>query len=184
MEELIYLDTELFKLINIKMQNSFFDTVLPILRHSMCWVPLYLFLMIFALVNYSKNVWWWILFAIATAGLTDMISSDLIKENIFRIRPCHDSSLARVLVSYCPQSSSFTSSHATNHFGLAAFFSMTLKDVPKKWRYAFFFWAWVIILAQVYVGVHYPLDVLAGGAVGLVFGYLSGKTFNRVYGLS
>lgn len=184
MEELLHLDTALFKLINGRLQNSVFDFVLPILRNSMCWVPLYLFLMIFAIVNFKKNVWWWILFAVATAGLTDIISSDLIKENIFRLRPCHDPELARCLVSYCPQSSSFTSSHATNHFGLACFFFLTLRELPLLWRRAFFAWAGIIILAQVYVGVHYPLDVLAGGVVGLVFGYLSGMTFNRVFGLS
>lgn len=184
MEELLHLDTELFRLINGKLQNGFFDLIMPVLRNSLCWVPLYLFLMIFGFVNYRKNVWWWVLFAIATAGMTDIISSDLIKENIFRLRPCHDPELARVLVSYCPQSSSFTSSHATNHFGLATFLFLTLGELPSIWRKSLFLWATIIILAQVYVGVHYPLDVLCGAAVGIVFGYLSGKTFNRVFGLS
>lgn len=184
MEELLKLDTALFKIINGGIRNDFFDLILPLIRNSLCWVPLYLFLLIFAFSNYSKNVWWWVLFAIATAGLTDLISSDLIKENIFRLRPCHEPSLARLLVSYCPMSSGFTSSHATNHFGLASFFFLTLRTVPAKWKALFFYWAGLIVFAQVYVGVHYPLDVICGGAVGLVFGYLSGKTFNRAFGLS
>ena len=89
----------------------------------------------------------------------------------------------RFLLSYRPQSSSFTSSHAANHFGLATFFYFTLRNYIHHWTWAFFAWAFIIIYAQVYVGVHYPVDVIAGGLVGLLFGYLSAKSFNKNYSL-
>jgi len=159
---------------------------MPFLRHSHFWVPLYIFLLLFALMNFEKNKWWWICFAAFVPVVTNFISSDILKEHIFRIRPCQDPTLdgiCRLVVNYCPRSSSFTSSHATNHFGMAAFFFFTLKNYSRAWRSLFFVWAFIIVYAQVYVGVHYPGDVLAGGIVGFVFGYLCSRLFNKNFGL-
>ena len=184
MQQLLQFDKHFFYLINTKWQNSLFDIIMPLLRHANFWVPLYLFLFVFALANFRKNVFWWACFAGATVILTDFVSSDIIKENIFRLRPCNDNSLipaARLLLSYKPQSSSFTSSHACNHFALAVFFYQTLKNHIGKWAYIFFLWAIIIIYAQVYVGVHFPLDVISGALVGIVFGYLSTYIFNKKY---
>lgn len=183
MEQLLALDRSFFRLIHSGCKNDFFDSFFPVFRNSVTWVPLYLFLLVFALANYKKNAGWWILIAIATASASDFISSDLIKGNIFRLRPCHDPSLATLLVSYCPQSSSFTSSHAMNHFSLASFLFFTLRDVPAVWRRLFFIWAALICFGQVYVGVHFPLDVIAGGILGYFFGYIVAKLFNSHYGL-
>jgi membrane-associated phospholipid phosphatase len=187
MEQLLGMDRSSFHLINAKWHNSFFDLVMPFLRHANFWLPLYLFLFVFALLNFKRNTWWWIVFAACTAILTNFISSDIIKENFYRPRPCGDPDLQgkmRFLVSYCPISSSFTSSHATNHFGLAAFFYFTLRNYIGKWAGLFFVWSILIIYAQVYVGVHYPLDVISGGLIGFVLGYLSARSFNKHYGLA
>jgi len=184
MHQIIQLDHQLFRLINSSWQNSFFDIIMPILRNSKTWVPLYLFLLLFGIFNFKKNLWWWVLFTATLAIFCDFISSDIIKEHIFRMRPCQYPSLAIVRVSYCPHNSSFTSSHATNHFGLAMFFFLTLRNYLKKWAYLFFAWALIIVYAQVYVGVHFPLDVFCGGILGSVFGYLSARNFNKIYGLA
>jgi membrane-associated phospholipid phosphatase len=185
MDQLLLLDRQLFRLINSRWNNDLFDWAMPLLRHSNFWLPLYLFLFVFALLNFKKNTWWWIVIAACTVILTNFISSDIIKENLFRVRPCRliDDDTIRLLVSYCPISSSFTSSHATNHFGMAAFFFFTLRSYMGNWRYLFFVWAFIIIYAQVYVGVHYPFDVLCGGLIGFVLGYLSARSFNKHYGL-
>jgi undecaprenyl-diphosphatase len=87
-------------------------------------------------------------------------------------------------VGYRPQSSSFTSSHAANHFGMAMFIYTTFKTRFPKWPALFFVWAFLISFAQVYVGVHYPLDITAGALIGILIGYLSGRSFNRTYGLA
>lgn len=186
MNQLLQLDQQLFFLINATWHHPVLDATMPLIRHKMMWVPLYLFLVLFVTKNYGRNAWWWIAFAIGTAILTDFVSSDLIKKNIFRLRPCNDPLLAdqvRFLLSYKPGSSSFTSSHATNHFAQAAFFFFTLKPSIGKSTWWFFAWAGIIVYAQVYVGVHYPLDILCGGLVGLFFGYLSAKSFNKNYSL-
>jgi membrane-associated phospholipid phosphatase len=187
MEQVFYFDRHVLRLINYNWHNNFFDWLMPWLRNSLVWAPLYLFMIVFAVTNFKKNGWWWVLFALCTVTISDLVSSRLIKEHIIRLRPCNDPALAdwlRVLVGYRPQSSSFTSSHAANHFALAAFVYTTLKLQFKKWPAAFFFWAFSICYAQVYVGVHYPLDVTAGAVIGILIGYLPGKFFNRNYGLT
>ena len=186
MQKLLELDKRLFIIINSKWHNSFLDATMPITRHAMVWAPFYLFMILFVLINFKKTGILWVLFAAGTVALTNIISSDLIKENIIRLRPCNDPDMAsglRFLLSYRPQSSSFTSSHATNHFGLAAFFFFTLIPHIGKCAWLFFVWAALVIYAQVYVGVHYPLDVICGGLVGFLFGYLSSRSFNKNYSL-
>jgi len=180
------LDRKLFFLVNNNMANGFFDTVMPFLRESNIWVPLYLFMLVFAVVNFGKRGLLWMLFAICTAALCDMVSSHLIKDHIFRLRPCNNPALAdqiRVLVNYRPQSSSFTSSHATNHFGIAMFFVVTLKSYTSPWIRLFFVWAAIVCFSQVYVGVHYPFDVVSGAILGCLLGYIIAVFFNNYAGL-
>jgi undecaprenyl-diphosphatase len=85
----------------------------------------------------------------------------------------------RLLLNRCPSSFSFTSSHATNHFAAAMFLFLTLKSSFKNWTYLFFFWAGSISYAQIYVGVHYPLDILGGTIIGCSVGYLTGTFYNK-----
>jgi len=129
---------------------------------------------------------WWALFFICLAACCDLVSSKLIKENIMRARPCRHPEIAdhvRFLVNYCPQSSSFTSSHATNHFGMATFIYFTLRSYTSNWLALFFLWAAMIAYAQVYVGVHFPLDVTSGAVLGIFIGYLMSVIFNKKMGL-
>ncbi|MEX0636286.1 MAG: phosphatase PAP2 family protein [Ferruginibacter sp.] len=186
MYKILQLDQQLFFRINSNWHHPILDATLPLMRHQLFWVPLYLFLILMVVRNYKTNAWWWVAFAIATAVLTDFVSSDLIKKNVVRLRPCNDPLIAdqiRYLLSYKLSSSSFTSSHATNHFGQAAFIFFTLKPSIGKIAWWFFVWAGIIVYAQVYVGVHYPLDIICGGLVGFFFGYLSAKSFNKNYSL-
>lgn len=179
-------DRKMFFLVNNGTANGFFDTVMPFVRESNIWIPLYLFMLVFAAVNFGKRGLLWMLFVICTVGLCDIVSSHLIKEHIFRLRPCQDPALAdriRILANYCPRSSSFTSSHAANHFGLAVFFVMTLRQYTSAWINLFFAWALIICFAQVYVGVHYPIDVISGGILGGTIGYLIALFFNNYAGL-
>jgi undecaprenyl-diphosphatase len=159
---------------------------MPFLRNSLVWVPFYIFLALFGILNFRKTGFWWILFAACTVISSDLVSSGLIKNNIYRLRPCNDpglSSWLHVLVAYRPQSSSFTSSHAANHFSLALFLFQTCKNFMGKWAWIFMAWAFSISYAQIYVGVHYPIDIAGGTLIGLIIGYLSSHFFNRLYDL-
>jgi membrane-associated phospholipid phosphatase len=179
------LDTWLFLKINTVWTSPFFDSVLPWWREANTWAPLYLFLVIFGLLNFKKTVLPWILFAVVTVTITDQLSSTLIKNWVARPRPCRDEFLAgqvRLLLSNCSGTYSFTSSHAANHFGFAMFIVLTLRPVLKKWGWLFFAWAASVAYAQVYVGIHYPLDVICGGMLGCAAGYLTGSFFNKKIG--
>jgi len=186
LEEILKYDRELFKVLNGQWTNSLFDTVFPYLRNGNFWMPLYLFMCVFVLVNFKHNGWWWILAAIVTVATADSLNSLLIREGlkdwIFRIRPCSDPEMAgqvRFIANYCPKSSSFMSSHAANHFAMAMFIFSTLKYFCGKWVRFFFLWAFLIVYAQVYVGVHYPSDIAGGAILGLIFGITTGTLFNK-----
>ena len=178
-------DAWLLTHINQDWSNSFLDTLLPYLRETLFWIPLYLFLLLFVTVNFGVKGWWWVIAVVVCAGLSDIISSQLIKTNIMRVRPCRDATIAqqiRFFVVYCPGSSSFTSSHATSHFAQAMFFFLTLKHIIGRWAWLFFAWAFSIAYTQVYVGVHYPFDVFCGALLGCGIGFLIATLFNRTVG--
>jgi membrane-associated phospholipid phosphatase len=179
-------DYNLFAKMNGQWHNSFFDVFFPFIREPTVWVPLYFFLVVFTVLNFKINGWIWVLFFLINVMLSDYVSSTLIKENFIRIRPCHDPFLAgniRFLVAYCPQSSSFTSSHAVNHFAAAMFIFTTFKkSVSAKWA-LLFLWAAVISYAQVYVGVHFPIDIFCGAILGVILGYIPATIFNKSFAL-
>ena len=182
LDRIIQFDLWLFFKINRTWTGNFLDILFPLLRESIIWVPLYLFLFVFIWVNFGYKGLYWALILICTASICDIVSSHLIKENILRLRPCRTPEIeaqVRFLVKYCPMSSSFVSSHATTHFGMAFFVYNTLKSVRSQWRMCFFAWAAIISYAQVYVGVHFPLDVFCGALVGCLLGYFMSKIFNR-----
>lgn len=183
LQALKYWDTVLFIKINNDWTNGFLDSIIPWWRDQNTWIPLYLFLLLFLLFNFSKkSAWLYILTAIITVVLTDQLSSTVLKNVVNRTRPCNDPFLKyqiRLLLSYCPSSGSFTSSHATNHFGAATLFFVTLKPYFKNYTYLFFFWAATISYGQVYVGIHYPLDVIGGAVFGSCIGLIMAKLFNK-----
>src|SRR5688572_13840270 len=140
-------DQWLFIKVNSGMANPFFDAVMPFMRHSINWAPLYLFLVVFAVLNFKSKGLWWSLFFIATVSITDMIGTRVLKHTIQRLRPCGDPDFyyrVRLLVEYCSNGFSFTSNHAANHFGLATFFYITMHHVLGKWAIIGFIWAAMI----------------------------------------
>src|SRR6266487_1431657 len=84
------MDHWLFKKINGEWTNSFFDSVFPLIRQSLFWLPWYLFLFLFVIFNFKKNWWWWIILFLCTVALTDMAGTRLFKHIIERDRPCND----------------------------------------------------------------------------------------------
>lgn len=181
------LDQWLFIKINSDLANPFFDGLMPLLRYALNWAPLYLFLGAFALLNYKGKGAWWILFFIITIALTDMTGNYVFKQNFQRIRPCGDPDFffhVRLLAGHCSTGYSFVSNHAANHFGLAAFFFITTRPLLQQWAGIAFIWAGLVAYAQVYVGIHYPSDVVGGALLGLLFGALTATLFNKRFGFA
>ena len=176
------LDQQLFLLINRQWNLSWLDTLLPIWREANTWLPLYLFLILFVVINFPSKAFSWILTAIITFAISDQLSSSLLKPFFARLRPCNDPELVgmvRLLLPNCGSGYSFTSSHATNHFAFAVFIFISMGQVLGKWKWVFLFWAGSVAYAQVYVGVHYPIDVLVGGLLGTLIGYISANLYQQ-----
>ncbi len=184
LQKILYFDYWLFIKINQEWISPFFDRVFLFLREPDIWIPFYLFLLVFVTLNFARRGLWWASFLGLTAILSDQISSNLMKRLVFRLRPCQDPQWVesiRVLAKYCPISSSFTSSHACNHFALATFLFLTLGITSRWWALAFV-WAFLISYAQVYVGVHYPGDVFSGALLGCGIGYFTSRLFLKLFG--
>lgn len=185
-QQIIELDKEIFLFINQGLSNPVFDWLLPILRNPFTWAPLYLFLIIFFIKHYGKMGILIVAFTLINFGMSDSISSHLIKKTVKRIRPCNDIEFKHNvdLRVRCGSGFSFTSSHATNHFAMAFFWIVLFR---RKWKHTLWLcllWATAISVSQIYVGVHYPFDILCGAllgaAIGLLNGYLSKRFFPKL----
>jgi undecaprenyl-diphosphatase len=185
--QLLTKDQALFSLINGKWTNIVFDKLMPWLRTSNNWVPFYAALLIYLFVKWGSKAWKWLIIVALNVTITDQISSSFFKPFFHRLRPCADPAImykSRLLLDHCAGGFSFTSSHAANHFGLAMLVFMTLQPLFKKYTFLFFIWAAIIGYAQIYVGVHYPLDVLVGSCIGLLVGYGMSKLYIKIEGNS
>lgn len=185
-EILVYADYNAWYYLNNLWRNDFLDTVIPFFRNQWTWVPLYLFLLVFMLINYGYRGVVWCLFFIGTFALSDQISAHVLKEIFHRTRPCNNPQLAGIvhIIVPCGSGYSFPSSHAANHFSLAVFGAITLQQRVKWVWYAALFWAISVSYAQVYVGVHFPLDVTCGGLLGIAIGMTTARLFHMKFSLA
>jgi membrane-associated phospholipid phosphatase len=181
MTELLQLDQTVFFLINGEWHNSFLDAIMPFWRNKLFWSPLYIFLLFYILLNFKLKGFYFILMVAAVIAIADTTSSKVIKKSVQRVRPCNDESIKKNvhLLVRCGSGYSFTSSHATNHFAVAFFLIFTLCRRYRWAKYALIFWAASVAYGQVYVGVHYPLDVLAGAFLGAIIGVLMALIYSR-----
>lgn len=181
MTELLQLDQSLFFLINGEWHNAFLDAIMPLWRNKLFWSPLYVFLLFYIFLNFKLKGLYFVLMIVGVIALADTTSSKIIKKSVQRIRPCNDIGIQNdvQLLVPCGGGYSFTSSHATNHFAFATFLILTLFYRNRWAKYALIFWATSIAYGQVYVGVHYPLDVFAGSFLGIVIGILMAKIYSR-----
>jgi undecaprenyl-diphosphatase len=159
-------DIVLFRLINIQGQNYFLDWFMPFMTDLKNFTYVLLALGIWILYKERKAGIIFLVFVGITLAITDQFSSHWLKLWVGRIRPCQVLEEVRLLTD-CNTSYSFPSSHAVNIFAAALFLSQPLKKLSPL----FFGIAGLVGYSRIYIGIHYPLDVIGGAAIGLLIAW-------------
>ena len=184
-DAVIYCDHVAWYYMNFQWRNAFLDNFLPYMRNPYFWAPLYFFLLVFMPYKFRAKGWLWCLGFLLSFIITDQITATIMKPYFHRLRPCHNPALSSVihLLVDCGGQYGFPSSHAANHFSIGVFSAVTLtRHLKWIWPVAIL-WAAVVAYAQVYVGVHFPLDITVGALIGIVTGVVTGRVFNRFFRL-
>lgn len=163
LEKAVQVDANLFFLLNYKAQNSVFDFFMPILTNLDYWRIPFILLAIFLLVFGEKRGRIAVLLLVLGITLSDQVCNSVLKPLVGRVRPCNVLESVHLLVN-CTKSFSFPSSHATNIFTGMILFSY----VYPKLKIGLLTAAALVAYSRVYVGVHYPFDVVAGTILGIL----------------
>jgi membrane-associated phospholipid phosphatase len=180
-ETLKHIDTNWFLAVNNGMQNAFLDGVCTFMRNQKNWYLLYVLLLWISYRKWKNKSFWIIGGAVVLILVTDQVSANLIKNAVERLRPCNEPALAGMVhnIVGCGKGYSFISAHATNHFAIGIFFSVLFYPKHPWVPYVAVFWASLIAFSQVYVGVHYPFDVICGALLGSILGYIGGRIISH-----
>jgi membrane-associated phospholipid phosphatase len=182
LQSLENLDRSLFILINRDFNIPILDPFMLLLRNPNTWIPLYVFMAFWSYFRLGQKAWLFILFSLITVSLTDSITAFLLKPFFERLRPCQEPGLEGIvrILNGCAGKYSLPSNHAANHFGLATFWFASISTLTsRKWHWLWA-WAFLICYAQVYIGKHYPGDILFGGLFGSLVGTLSFRTYRWI----
>lgn len=169
-ETLISSDRKLFLLLNT-LGSEPFDRFFILVSAPWFWIPVYIILAYLLYKKYSlRNFLFILLFFGIGITASDQLAG-IYKNGIMRLRPCHDASLIPLMrMVKCGGNYGFYSAHASNFFFVATYFSHFLKGRYKLLAPLLFLWAALIAFSRIYLGVHFPLDVLFGVAAGFLLG--------------
>lgn len=179
---LIDLDTDLFLFLN-EMHNLYFDYFMHVFSSKLVWIPMYVAIVYVIVRNFPRKSAFFCIVAVALAILfADQVGATLIRPYVERLRPSNVnnpvSEMVHLVNNYRGGRYGFPSCHAANTSALAFFVFFLLR---RGWLTAFMMtWAVVTCYSRVYLGVHYPGDLLVGILVGLVGAYLMYLLFVKV----
>jgi undecaprenyl-diphosphatase len=166
-------DEELFLWLN-SFHWDFLDPVIFQMTETVTWIPLYLFLIYKIYRLDPQNSWWVFGGVMLTILIADQVTSGLMKPFFERLRPCHDPRWEGLMHNYgrCGGMYGFVSSHAANTFGLAVFLNRKLKGKLSGLRWLYLY-AFVVSYTRIYLGVHYPWDIVLGAVMGILAAWIS-----------
>ncbi len=181
-EQLKSLDNELLLLLNGS-DSCYWDSVMWIITKTITWIPLALVLLYVILKNCEIRRIVLILLALTTTiVLADQLSSSVIKPIVMRWRPTHDPTFLQTIDTvhgYTGGRFSFVSSHAANTFSLFVFLSLLLRS--RLMSIFLFVWALLSSYSRIYLGVHYPGDILCGALLGMTVGAFVYFVYHIIY---
>ena len=172
MEQLTDWDTRLFMALN-EQHTPWLDPVMYWVTDTYFWYPMYAVLIFLIIRRFKMAGVWMVLTAVLAVGLADYAASGVMKPYFLRLRPCHAAEIknAVYVLRGCGGQYGFVSSHASTTFALATGLFM-LAGRRFRWLAWLFPWAALVSYSRIYVGVHYPLDILAGAGVGVLCAWL------------
>ena len=165
---LITKDTNLFLFLN-SFHNDFFDTFMSVFSERLIWIPFYIAILYAAIRRWKKESIWIILSLILCVVLADQVASGVLKDWIQRPRPSREpvlDGLVHLVNGYRGGQFGFASSHAANTFALALLSSIIFRQ--RFYSFIVFVWAILTSYSRIYLGVHYPGDIIAGMIIGLL----------------
>lgn len=176
LEKILSIDTELFIFLNGLGSNTY-DSFWLIITKQTSWIPLFLFLLYIIFNKFgTKQTLYLILFIAILLTFSDQVTN-LFKNGFQRLRPCNNpeiNSFIRIVQSRT--SFSFFSGHASNSMGVASFlFLIFNKDFKYFWL--LFLWPLIFAYSRIYLGLHYPIDIIFGYLFGVLWGYLTFKFY-------
>lgn len=176
------IDSDLFLFLN-SLHNSAFDWLMYWISVKWTWIPLYAFLLYLIIREYKWKSLLILLFVAILITLSDQLSSHLFKNTVERLRPCHNPEImgsVHLVRDHCGGLYGFVSSHAANSFALAVFLIGFLGRKFKYFTPLILLWAAIVSYSRIYLGVHYPGDVIVGGIFGAILGYLLQITYHKI----
>lgn len=168
-------DQEVFLIFN-GMHSPFFDTLMWWVSNKFVWIPLYIFLVWFIYNRMNLRAAMVALGGcLLVVALGDLASVHLFKDVFMRYRPTHNleiGQMVHVVNDYRGGIYGFVSSHATNHFAIAVFLGLFMRKNYNLLLWYLVLWAILVGYSRIYLGVHYPLDVIGGALLGSAIAFV------------
>lgn len=173
------LDKEGLLLIN-RHHSLFWDKIMWFASGDTSWIPFYILLTFLLIIYYRKKSWLIIILIIPLVVCTDQLAATVIRSMEIRMRPSHIPGIENLLHfvnNYRGGTIGFISAHACNVSGLAIYLSLITKQKTKWLPYLLLAWSLLVCYSRVYLGVHFPGDVI----IAIFFGSCIGWLFSLIY---